>query len=118
MQASRTCVLTMAALVIMAASTFADQLGDPAQELQIAAWVKGEPVVLKDGKGKHIYVIEFWQTVCPHSRASGPHTDPVDHQQRDHHQTQESKSRQSKPESAANRQSRGTQPRQQCRRIW
>lgn len=72
MQASRTCVSMTAALVIVAASTFADQLGDPAQELQIAAWVKGEPVVLKDGKGKHVYVIEFWQTVCPYSRASVP----------------------------------------------
>ena len=48
-------------------------LGKPARELQVAEWVKGDPVVLREGVGKHIYVVEFWATTCIHSRGCIPH---------------------------------------------
>jgi len=40
------------------------KVGDDAPPLKIAKWVKGKPVDLKDGKGKQIYVVEFWATWC------------------------------------------------------
>jgi peroxiredoxin len=46
------------------------KIGDPAAPLTIKEWIKGMPVDVKDGK--HIYVIEFWQTLSKASVAAIP----------------------------------------------
>ena len=48
------------ACAMMAMPTaFAANLGDPAAELALSEYIKGEPVNIADGKGKNIYVVEF-----------------------------------------------------------
>lgn len=44
--------------------SFAVKIGDPAPELQIAEWIKDGPASIAAGKGKKIYIIEFWATNC------------------------------------------------------
>ena len=62
-------------------TTHAAELGDPAAELQIKKWVKGEPVKLDDDK--KIYVVEFWATWCPPCRTSIPHLTEVQNRFKD-----------------------------------
>jgi len=53
---------------LLASPGWTIELGEPAPPLSVGEWVKGDPVVLADGKDKYVYVVEFWATTCPYSR--------------------------------------------------
>lgn len=53
------CLLTMNTL-----TCFALKVGDQAPELQVGSWIKNGPTTLAEGKGKNIYIVEFWKTSC------------------------------------------------------
>ena len=72
---------------LLAASLFpialnAADLGDPAPELKIAKWVKGDPTQISDIE-KGIYVVEFWATWCPPCRTSIPHLTEIQNRFKD-----------------------------------
>ena len=72
---------------LLAASLFptalnAADLGDPAPEIKIAKWVKGEPTQISDNE-KGIYVVEFWATWCPPCRTSIPHLTEIQNRFKD-----------------------------------
>ncbi len=48
-------------------------IGMQAPPLQIAHWIKGNPVDIAAGKGKKIFVVEFWATWCPPCKVTIPH---------------------------------------------
>lgn len=64
MQITRNVLLVAVTFALVVTPALALEVGDPAPALQIREWVKGQPVDLKAGKGKNIYVIEFWATWC------------------------------------------------------
>jgi thiol-disulfide isomerase/thioredoxin len=66
-------VLLLALLLGAASISMSAQLGDPAPELKVSTWVKGGPVKLAEGKGKNIFVIEFWATWCAPCKETMPH---------------------------------------------
>ena len=59
------------------------EIGQAAPELTITKWIKNGPVSLKDGKGKNIYVVEFWATWCPPCRKSIPHLSKLQKEYKD-----------------------------------
>ena len=66
----------LAVLGVFSVSIIAADLGDPAADLKIAKWVKGEPAQVT-GTDHNVYVVEFWATWCPPCRASIPHLTEV-----------------------------------------
>lgn len=67
---------------LLGGAALAADLGDPAAELKIAKWVKGEPVKVVSGD-RNIYVVEFWATWCPPCRTSIPHLTEIQKRFRD-----------------------------------
>lgn len=65
-------VITLVGCLMHAASV-ATEIGDPAPPIKAEEWIKGAPVDMKAGKGKNIYVVEFWATWCAPCRENIPH---------------------------------------------
>ncbi len=57
-------LLSSAAVLALALTTspaWALDVGDKAPALDVK-WIQGDPVVLADGAGKKVFVVEFWET--------------------------------------------------------
>ena len=66
-------VVVLAIFLTTICATAKLAIGDPAPELSVSQWIKGGPVDLASGKGKTIYVIDFWATWSEASRLAMPH---------------------------------------------
>lgn len=76
-------LISVFAVSCLAAIALAGELGDQAAPLKIEKWVKGGPVDLAAGRGKTVYVVEFWATWCAPCRETIPHLTDLQKKYRD-----------------------------------
>jgi len=69
-------------LAVFAGPAAALDLGDPAPAVNVD-WLHGGPYTLKDGKGKNVFLLEFWATWCGPCRISLPHLTELQHKYKD-----------------------------------
>jgi thiol-disulfide isomerase/thioredoxin len=60
------------------------EIGDPVPELQIKAWLKNGVVNISEGKGKNVYIIDFWKTTCKPCIKTMPYLDKLNELYRNH----------------------------------
>jgi len=83
MKSRPTSLVSLLVITALVAPTWATDLGDPAPPLKVAEWVKGDPVDIKEGVGKNVYVIEFWATWCGPCIVNIPHLTKLQKDYRD-----------------------------------
>ncbi len=59
------------------------ELGDMAPEIKIKQWLNGSAQSITEGKGKKIFVVEFWATWCGPCKASIPHLSDIYNKKKD-----------------------------------
>ncbi|HUR46102.1 MAG TPA: TlpA disulfide reductase family protein, partial [Candidatus Saccharimonadales bacterium] len=83
-QSMKTVLTALACLSLSYCSiSYALQIGDPAPPLAVAKWAKGGPINLSEGKGKNVYVVEFWATWCAPCLKSIPHLSELQRKYKD-----------------------------------
>ncbi|MBW1741988.1 MAG: TlpA family protein disulfide reductase [Deltaproteobacteria bacterium] len=70
-------VVAIMVLTCLVGTTWASELGAPAPPLEIREWVKGNSVSLEQGKGKNIFVVQFWATWCPYCLVTIPYLEEL-----------------------------------------
>ncbi|MDD5697777.1 MAG: redoxin domain-containing protein [Victivallaceae bacterium] len=76
-------ITTAILLAMSSVAGFALSVGDPAPELQVSEWIKNGPATLAAGKGKNIYIVEFWHTACKPCLKVMPYFHSLQQQYRD-----------------------------------
>ncbi len=77
--------MTVGLLTLAIGSVARGQLniGDPAPEISITEWVRGEPITLAKSKGEKVILLEFWATWCPPCIEAIPHMTEIQHKYKD-----------------------------------